>query len=317
MILTGCEHTRSAPQTDDDTCPAELQNQIRLSAAAVPTTIPSDFTPSEDRVQRYGLLGRRLTISVSSEGGLRGVRTLSNTLTITPLGGSFLGWARTSNGSRASLEVIPGRIRVTPFLQNGNLQPQTSWLDVLVMPGGIPVDEMAIHAEQLWNADGHPVEPGRVQIKLTPIEHLSILDVVEANIDLDYRVERSHREWQCAAHSNLTLVDHEAVRPALWDLGTPTPESHGKRAWWLALVSSNTGPFRVIFTNLAEAHGFATWLLQTRATRVGQYDLALVQPNPSGAQKPITPVDWTVVERSRAASESDLQALRVGRIGEP
>ena len=319
MILSGCQYTRrdlpTVPQADED-CPPDLQNQIKLSVAAVPTEIPADFTPAEGSVQRYGLRGRRLTVSVLPDGKLSTVRTLSSTLKITVLGGTFLGWARTTE-TRA-LDVTPGRIKVTPFLQPGQLQAQTSWLDILVMPGGVPVDELTVNTGPLWDANGHPVEPGMVQIRLTPTEHLSILDTVEADIDLEYHVKRSflsRHEWQCTVHTDLTLVDHNAVRPPLWDLGTP--DSHGKRTWWLALINPKTGPFRIIFTSPAEAHGFATWLLQTGATRVGQYDFALVQPGAAGAKKPIKPVDWTVVETTRAASGNDLRQIEVGRIGEP
>jgi hypothetical protein len=53
-----------------------------------------------------------------------------------------------------ALDIIPGRLRLTPFLSKSTLEAQSTSLDVWVAPGAAPIDEMALSAVSLWDANG-------------------------------------------------------------------------------------------------------------------------------------------------------------------
>jgi hypothetical protein len=151
-----------------------------------------------------------------------------------------------------------------------------------------------------------------------PLRHFTMYDQVEATLSLDYVATRSRAartQWTCSAEGRFTLVDRSATAPNLWDLRKPI--EFGRSEWWLALFSANAGPFRAIFTSPADARGFAGWLRQTHALRVGAYEVGMFRPEYSGDARRTVPVSHSVSDTFRAVSADDLDDLSVGRLGEP
>jgi hypothetical protein len=267
----------------------------------------------------------------------RGMRILSSTLAITTLGGTFEGWAALSDevvspdatrgarvpsrtrrpnpAERRAIDVIPGRLRIAPFLSAPTLQAQTMMLDVLVTPGGVPVDELVVNEGPMWTPDQRPVPPDALLVTLAPARHFTVFDVVEGKINLELLAASSrsaHEGWRCSFDTNVTLVEPDAERPPLWDLRTPV--RGGKKKSWLGLYDPTIGPIRAIFTSPAAANGFASWLRQTGALRAGQFQLGMLQP--ANGQSP-APVEHSIADSFHPASVDELNALTVGRLGEP
>jgi hypothetical protein len=61
-VMVGC-HSMTAQTVVDSAaaCPAEFQDQVRMSAAAVPWTIPAEFAQGQDL---NSVLGRRISVSI-------------------------------------------------------------------------------------------------------------------------------------------------------------------------------------------------------------------------------------------------------------
>jgi len=318
---TGCQGTRMAPvakeEPSEPSCPTELQAQVKVFASGTPRTIPHEL--AVDTGFTNGVLGRRLLVSVSPNGTARGVRILSSALTATTFGGTFEGWAAIERyGSGRALDVSPGQLRVAPFLSGSTLQSQTISLDLLVVPGAVPVDEMAVSAPQLWTEDRRPISPEALQISLTRLRHFSVYDAVEATIKLEFVASRSRSasdRWECSVENHITLVDRASVTPPLWDLRKNAYT--GKSEYWLALFDRGKGPFRAIFTSPADAAGFAQWLRQTHSTRVGPYQLGMFRPEYSGDARRMVPIGHSVIDSFQPASSDDLNDLVIGRLGEP
>jgi hypothetical protein len=341
IALAGCASTRDASVGEDrlveHPCPAELQGQVVVSAAAVPRSIPPELATDEGFVKTYGVVGRRIMISVAPMDAARGMRILSSTLAVTTLGGTFEGWAALSDevgswdatrGARApsrtrranpaerrAIDVIPGRLRIAPFLSAPTLQAQTVMLDVLVTPGGVPVDELVVDESPLWTPDRRPIPPDALLVTLTPARHFTVFDVVDGKITLEFLATSSrsaHERWRCSFDTSVTLVEPDAERPPLWDLRTPV--RGGKKKSWLALYDPKIGPIRAIFTSPATANGFASWLRQTSALRAGQFQLGVLQP---ADDRSPAPLEHSTADGFRPASVDELSALSVGRLGEP
>jgi hypothetical protein len=297
---------------------------VKVFASGVPRTIPPELIV--DTGVANGVLGRRVLVSVSPNGAARGVRILSSTLTATTFGGTFEGWAaierdstgRAPAGIGRAMDVSPGRLRLAPFLSGSTLQPQSISLDLLVVPGAVPVDEMAVSAPQLWSEDRRPISAEALQISLTRLRHFSVYDAVEATIKLEFVASGSRSasdRWECSVENRVTLVDRAAVAPPLWDLRKTA--DRGRSEFWLALFDQRTGPFRAIFTSPADATGFARWLRQTHSTRVGPYQLGMFRPEYSDDARRTLPVEHSVIDSFQPASSDDLNDLAVGRLGEP
>jgi hypothetical protein len=342
IALAGCASTRDVSVGEDRVveppCPAELQGQVVVSAAAVPRSIPLELATDEGFVKTYGVVGRRVMISVAPMDAARGMRILSSTLAITTLGGTFEGWAalsdevvsleatrraaapsrtrRVNPAERRAIDVIPGRLRIAPFLIAPTLQAQTMMLDVLVTTGGVPVDELVVDEGPMWTPDQRPVPPDTLLVTLTPARHFTVFDAVEGKISLEFVAARSrsaHERWRCSFDTRVTLVEPDAERPPLWDLRTPA--RGGKKKSWLALYDPKIGPIRAIFTSPAAANGFASWIRQTGALRAGQYQLGMFQPA-DGDRSP-APVEHSIAGSFHPASVDELNAVTVGRLGEP
>jgi hypothetical protein len=342
IALAGCANTRDVSVGEDrlveHPCPAELQGQVVVSAAAVPRSIPLELATDEGFVKTYGVVGRRVMISAAPMDAAGGVRILSSTLAITTLGGTFEGWAalsdevdspdatrradasprtrRANPAAKRAIDVIPGRLRIAPFLIAHTLQAQTMMLDVMVTPGGVPVDELVVDEGPMWTPDRRPVPPDALLVTLTPARHFTVFDAVEGKISLEFVAARSrsaHERWRCSFDTSVTLVERDAERPPLWDLRTPV--RGGKKKSWLALYDPKIGPIRAIFTSPAAANGFASWIRQTGALRAGHYQLGMLQP--ADAERPPVPVEHSSADSFHPASVDELNALTVGRLGEP
>jgi hypothetical protein len=218
--------------------------------------------------------------------------------------------------SARALEVIPGRLRIEPFLSSSKLHAETIAFDVVLAPGGAPADKPTVSLPALWAPDGHPIPPNSLEIAVSAERHPTVFDVVEARVVLDLDgagPARARDSWRCSYETRATLVDHESVLPELWDLHTAPRD--GKAERWLALFEPATGPFRAVFTSAQSAQAFATWLRATGATYAGRYQLTLFEPD-SGRSRSTLPPDRDIASKFQPASVADLQTLAVGRLGE-
>jgi hypothetical protein len=319
-VLPGCASrpTQTSAATEID-CPAETQSQVRLSASAVPLTFPASLSINAGSAEHPALVARRIMVAVSPTTATRSIQVLSSNLTLTTVGGTLAGWAALGHDLAASnaIEVIPGRLRIQPFLgSTPALQAQTTALDVFITPGSTPIDEPALSVAELWNAERKPISPESLRVVLTPVRHLTVFDVVDGTLTLELTAKpnrSSHEYWSCSFSTRLSLIEHDSVLPDLWSLRTT-----GRRVaanQWLALDDPATGPFRVIFTDPQAADGFAAWLRATRAGRAGHYRLGLFQLEARDIKLPAT-ARQRIGLPFHEMSPEELQSLEVKRLGE-
>jgi hypothetical protein len=332
-VMTGCQSMATQKAVDSPAaCPAEFQDEVRIAASAVPWKIPADLAQGDGL---NSMLGRRILVSISPKGEAYGMHIASSELAATPFGGTFRGWAQFASSSKqngveavelghetvasqaSGIEVTPGRLRLTPFLRTSKLGHQTLLLDVILAPGAEPLDEMVISAGDFWDASLHPLPPERINLSLEPLRHYTVYDQVDAVVSSTFTIAASpaaSATTQCTAETRLALVDRASSTPPLWDLRKSVPT--GRSEWWLALSDARTGSHRVIFKNPAEADGFASWLQQTHALRIGRYQVGVFRPAYSSDARRTVPEPHSVTDTFRAASSEDLDALVVGRLGE-
>jgi hypothetical protein len=266
------------------------------------------------------------------------MRVSASTLSIYIFGGIFRGFvspagqfADAGGGSKAeaatpqsrivsstqALEAIPGRVSVTPFLSGKTLHAQTQAIDIVILPGGVAVDQPVISVASLWDKDARPIAPAQLDVKLSPLRLSSVYRTVEAKIKLDYSISNSRgaERFSCSAARQAVLVDRDAIRPALWDIGVPT--QYGARKQWLALYSPATGALRAVFTTLEAADAFTRWVQQVGAVGAGPYTLGLFTPAEPNEEEPVLPADASIMETFHPISAEELAHLRVGEIDKP
>jgi hypothetical protein len=321
FFLAGCQTGSTVPHPDDSAgeCPAEMQGQVQVTASSVPRAIPTDL--AVDGTSR-SVLARTVMLSVLPVEAAKGSRLVTSTLSLVTMGGTFKNWAvlrnvdRQSIGGR-SIDVIPGRIRIAPFLSGPTFQAQTVYLDVMLAPGAVPIDEETVSAPALWTEERQPLPSDSLEITLIPLRHFTAYDAVESRISLTFVATRSPRaggRWTCSVETALTLIERDAATPALWDL-RKTGQS-GRSELWLALFDPATGPFRAIFASPADASSFAAWLHQTHSARAGRFELGMFRPQYSREPQHTRPADDSLINTFRRVSADDLDALEVGRLGE-
>ena len=335
-VMMGCRsmtaETVSKAAQSQAPCPAEFQDEVRIVAAAVPWKIPADLAQGDGL---NSVLGRRILVSISPKDEAYGIQIVSSELAITPFGGTFRGWAQLSNSPKkdgldaverghesivaqsSGIEVTPGRLRITPFLRTSRLRPQTLLLNVILAPGAEPLDEMVISAGAFWDASLHPLPPERVDISLEPLRHYTVYDQVDGVVSSTFVTAKSaalSEKTTCTAETRVVLIDRASATPPLWDLRESVPV--GRSELWLALSDPQTGSHRVIFKNPAEADGFASWLRQTHALRIGRFQVGVFRPGYSSDARRMVPEGHSVTDTFHAASAEDLDALVVGRLGE-
>jgi len=335
LALVSCRPVTSERTVGEDTavCPPQIREQVKLAASAGAITIPPSVAAANDSAN--AVAGRRVVISLSPGAAAAGLHLVSNSAAITTFGGTFENIAGASADTEASshgahhwpritpisderaIEITPGRLRIAPFVVGATLRPQTLSIDLLVTPGGSPLDEMVVATEALWDSQLHPLPPERVVISLVPLRHFTMYDQVEAALSLDFAARRGtgRQQWTCSAESRFTLVDRNATAPNLWDLRRAA--EYCRSEWWLALFSATEGPFRAIFSSPAAATGFAAWLRQTHTLHVGAYDVGVFRPEYSRDARRTVPAFHSVADTFRTASADDLNSLIVGRLGEP
>ena len=224
-----------------------------------------------------GALGRRLVVSVTPAGLRAGDRIVWSALTIDSYGGTFRAWDKLQQPQRdqgdevATVALAPGQLRITRAARGNKDLAGMYSIDVLLMPGGVAVDDTVVRIPRLWHEDGSPVPPREVTAQLLPVRHPPGLDTVEANFTLDFvvRLGQGGDEWTCSAEVRKTLLDQDAVRQPFWDLGVASANS--ARREWLALFDPALGGVRLVFESPAAAKSFADWMRATRATQVGKY----------------------------------------------
>lgn len=290
-LLAGCAGPRALKgPTGDGACPKPLRQGIRITTSVAQVAIPDGVRVPSGPVRLVAGVGRRVLIAVDVPQGLPHVRLLSSSLEMLTFGGTLAGWARVVAPGAAighqSIHASDGLLRIDPFVPVGKLGSYTETIDLLVVPGGAPAAGLALRPGRMWDDLGRPMEPRDLGIVLSPIQHLKVFDVVSATVRLDWVIRqrsRPHERWQCSTESDFQLVDHRSALPRLWVL--QPAEGTGATHPVLALYSPTVGTFPAVFLNPATAAGFARWLRETRARRVGDYEIGLTsQTSATGLQ---------------------------------
>jgi hypothetical protein len=288
------EFSRGYPLHD---CPDALEGQVRLEVET--QKVQSD---------NPGALGRRLLIAVTPAGLRSDDRVVWSALTVASYGGTFAGWDRLpqpksdQRNELATVALAPGQLRVMRAARGKTDLAGMYSIDVLLIPGGVAVDDTVVRIPQLWHQDGTPLPADEVTAQLLPVRHPPGLDTVEANFTLDFVIHRGQTgdEWTCSAETRATLVDRESVRQPFWDLGLASANS--ARREWLALFDPALGGVRLVFESPAAAKSFADWMRATRATQVGKYAVRAFRQSPQS----LRPLD-----------DREIDAIAVGPLGEP
>jgi len=319
-LIAGCQNNKpvqSLPEGIDlAACPEPLQSGIALRASVSPRDLPEELATSEGVAKHYPFLGRRLLIAVVPHGAAGQLRILESDLAIDPIGGTFEGWAAFSSPA-AGVDVAPGRVRIDPFLTAGLLRAQTSTVDAVIRLGGAPFDQAAITTAAMWDSTQHPMSPDALQVTLTPLRHFTVYDAAKAKVTLRFTAQPAHADLPCrgTVETQVQLVDREAARPPLWDLGTSFKGGIRKR--WLALYDPATGPVRALFTDPVAARGFAQWAQQTAATHAGRFQLGTFQSEDLDGGLASVPMDAAIMESYRPITAEERGALKVGPLAEP
>jgi hypothetical protein len=328
-LVTACATpTATVPEKEaDPSCPEWTSGQLGLTVSLAPIAVPPALTVSEGAVPGYGIQARRITIAVKPPQAASSMRLSASTLSIYIFGGIFRGWA-TPDGqfadaqskivsSTQALEAIPGRVSVAPFLSGKKLHAQTQSIDIAILPGGVAVDQPVVSAISFWDKDARPIAPAQLDLKLSPLRLSSVYRTVEAKVKLDYEISNSSgsERFSCSATRQAVLVDRDAIRPALWDVGVPT--QYGARKTWLALYSPATGAVRAVFTTLEAAIAFTKWAQQVSAAIAGNYRLGLFTPDDRNEEEPVLPADASIMETFHPITAEELVNLRVGEIDKP
>ncbi|HTT05387.1 MAG TPA: hypothetical protein VMF64_08860 [Steroidobacteraceae bacterium] len=282
--LAGCVTTGEPPDAISSACPASLVDGIRLSASVAQVPVPDGVSVTSGAVKMIAGVGRRVLFSVEVARTVPRVRVLESSLQLTTLGGTLAGWARVDRpagaGAHQSIQVSGGYLRIAPFLPGQRLRTYTQSVDVLVLPGGQPASQLALRPGRMWDEAGRPTAPEALEVSLRPIQHMSVLDVVNASATLQLLAQHrsgSHESWECAIQSDFELVDHEAVLPRLWTLW---PAQRAAPHDALALYNPAVGAFPMVFLDPATAAGFIRWLTETHATALAGYAIGwLAQTN--------------------------------------
>lgn len=338
VSIAGC----AAPTTvvhDQDRpvpCPEWTNGQLGLAISAVPIAVPATLTASEGAVPGYGIQARRISIAVNPPRAAASVRLIASTLSINILGGNFKDWATpadqfvdTSAGSKVgpansqlrtvsstqAFVATAGRVRVSPFLSGNRLHAQTQAIDVAIVPGGAAVDQSVVVTSSLWDQNKRPIAPAQLNVELTSLRLSSIYETVEATIDLDYEISSANGAvaWSCSASSHEVLVDRDAIRPALWDIGLPIKLGAARKRW-LALYSPATGAVRAVFTTPEAARAFVAWLQQAGGAAAGKYSVGLFTPANPSEKGHILPLDTSIMDTFQPIAADDIALLKVGEI---
>ncbi len=305
-------------------CPEALEGQVQLRAEVRPTQLP-EAELRQNSIATTGSLARRLVVSIIPAGLNPDDRIVWSTLSADSLGGTFLAWDNLQTqlappDRRAEISTValaPGQLKVTRVAQHRTNLAGMYSIDVLLMPGGVAVDDTVLRIPNLWREDGTPTPANALTPRLVPVRHPPALDIVEATLQLDFivRVGKTREEWSCSADTRVTLVDQDSLRQPFWDVGLAAPNS--ARREWLAVFAPDWGGVRLTFESPASAHAFADWLRATRSTRLGAYELRVFRQGNRRGDRPFGALTRETMQTFRPLAAEDLRALTVGPVGEP
>lgn len=269
-------------------CPKALRDGVRVTASVAQVTVPDGVKAPSGSVSLIAGVGRRVLIAVDVPRDLPRMRLVASSLEVLTFGGTLAGWASVAAPPKVighqSIQVSDGFLRISPFFPGEKLGPYTEAVDLAVVPGGASAAGVALRPGRMWDDSGRPTLPQDLRVTLVPILHLKVQDVVGATVQFDFTAlhrARSHERWQCSIQSDFQLVDHRSALPNLWVL--QPVQDIGPKFPVLALYSQSIGAFPAVFLNPAAAAGFARWLGETHARRVGAYQIGLTSKgSPSG-----------------------------------
>ena len=325
--LTSTLPSREETPVSEESCPKDVADQIAIVASSAPRVLPAEIGFQDAAVKIPGVLARRVIIGINPKETLQGLKVVSSTLSVDPLGGTFIGWARfvdpregssAGDGRSNSIDVTPGRLRIAPFLNGPKIHAQSVSFDVALLPGGVPVDEMSVTLQPLWDSNGKPTSAGKLRVTLTPVRHMTVFDSVEARVQLTLLVSSKSPGpvWDCSAETHFILADHDVVRPPLWDIGRPDAGG-GRRKFWLAFYDLQTGPFRVIFENPSAASDFTAWLKETGTQTAGQFKLGFFRRDETSEHQTVNTVDRSIMQSYQPITAEDMATARVAPLDEP
>ena len=305
-------------------CPDYLENQVQVRAEVRPTQLSAaDF--HQNSIVTVGSLARRLLVSVVPAGLSRDDRIVWSALSVASYGGTFLGWDRlqTESGAAqaqseiATVALSPGQLKITRVAQRKTNLAGMHSIDVLLMPGGVVVDDTVLRIPNLWQETGSPTPAGALTPQLVPVRHPPGLDIVEATLQLDFvvRIGKTGEEWSCSAETRMTLVDQDSLRQPFWDVGLASPNS--ARREWLAVFAPDHGGVRLAFESPTDAHAFADWLRATGSTQLGPYQLRVFRQADRRSGRPFGSLTEEAMRTLRSFEAADIRALAVGPVGEP
>jgi hypothetical protein len=217
----------------------------------------------------------------------------------------------------ATVALSPGQLKITRIAQGKTNLAGMHSIDVLVMPGGVVVDDTVVRIPNLWQANGTATPAATLTPQFVPVRHPPGLDIVEATLQFDFvvRIGKTREEWSCSADTRVTLVDQDSLRQPFWDLGLAPPNS--ARREWLAVFAPDRGGVRLTFESPAIAQAVADWLRSTRSTQLGPYELRVFRQAHLRSGRPFGSLTDEAMQTLRPLAAEDLRALTVGPVGEP
>jgi hypothetical protein len=328
VVLSACSAPPHRPEFSAgypvQDCPDSLEGQVQLRAEVRPTEL-SAADLHDNSIVTAGSLARRLLVSVVPAGLSSDDRIVWSALSVDSFGGTFLGWDRLQTASgppqpqseTATVALSPGQLKITRVAQRkANLAGMHS-VDVLVMPGGVVVDDTVVRIPNLWQENGIATPAAILAPQFVAVRHPPGLDRVEATLELDFivRIGKTRDEWSCSADTRVTLVDQDSLRQPFWDLGLAPPNS--ARREWLAVFAADRGGIRLTFESPASAHALAEWLRVTHSTRLGPYELRVFRQADRRGGRPFGSLTEEAMQTFRPLASEDIRAITVGPVGEP
>jgi hypothetical protein len=305
-------------------CPDALEGQVQVRAEVRPTELGA-ANLHKNSISTVGSVGRRLLISLIPAGLSTEDRIVWSALSIESYGGTFLGWdglltefgPPQKRSEIATVALSPGQLKITRIAQGKTNLAGMHSIDVLVMPGGVVVDDTVVRIPNLWQANGTATPAATLTPQFIPVRHPPGLDIVEATLQFDFvvRIGKTREEWSCSADTRVTLVDQDSLRQPFWDLGLAPPNS--ARREWLAVFAPDRGGVRLTFESPAIAQAVADWLRSTRSTQLGPYELRVFRQAHLRSGRPFGSLTDEAMQTLRPLAAEDLRALTVGPVGEP
>jgi hypothetical protein len=326
--MGGCAGLRPALPEDPSTlptCPAEVTSGAGFSVSTLPLRLPSELVTNAG-LDTLAPVSKRIVITSTARWYKVTLRTLGGTVeawTRLEAGGALIE-AATDATSPEITHAARGRVRVDA--EKGGLtitrpmsddrSPAPILADVVLLPGGVPVEESVLRIRQLWDEKGAALAPSSIRVDLEPSRHVPGFDSIEAELVVDsvHWSSRARQACKASAMTRAILVDENAVRPPLWDLGVSTLNQ--SRTQWLGLRDSKSGVFRAVFDSPTDATSFANWIRATRSTRAGPYEIGLFA-RAAYALRPLVPVDRGVADTFQPITDAQRDDLRVGPLGGP